>query len=76
MGGRIGPRLDEGPFWIEPFFASLQISESGEEIIAYEIRFGDKAKGLGTTPYGKHIRRADWYFPNEWLFEFSRKAND
>ena len=62
-----------GPFWINPFFGSVQISEGSEEITNYELRFGDAARGLGRVPYGKHLRRADWFFPAEWYFTFFKK---
>ena len=65
----------DGPFWIEPFFASLRISDSNETIISYDLGFGDAIRGLGTVPYGKHLRRADWFFPTEWVFRFSKEAS-
>jgi hypothetical protein len=63
-------------FSIEPFFGSVRISETQDEIVSYEIKFGDAACGLGRTPYGKHIRRPDWFFPTEWLYTFSKGAID
>jgi hypothetical protein len=60
------------PCWIEPFFAAVRISETSEAIESYEIKFADAAKGLGRTAYGKHIRQPEWYFPEEWLFTFSK----
>src|SRR5258706_13448909 len=63
-----------GPFWIEPFLASVRVSESSDTIVNYDLGFGDAVRGLGTVPYGKHLRRADWFFPTEWLFRFSKGA--
>jgi hypothetical protein len=65
-----------GPLWIEPFFASLRTSEVCDTIVSYDLRFGDAVRELGTVPFGKHLRRADWFFPTEWLFRFSRGAAD
>lgn len=39
-----------GPFWIEPFFASLRISEVSGTIAGYDLGFGDAVPGLGTVP--------------------------
>jgi hypothetical protein len=61
-----------GPFWIEPFLGSVRISETVDEIVSYELGFGDAARGLGTMPYGKHVRKVDWFFPAAWLFTFSK----
>jgi len=61
-----------GPFWIEPFFGSVRISETGDSIVSYELRFADADRGLARVPYGKHLRRPDWFFPAEWLFTFTK----
>jgi hypothetical protein len=61
----------EGPFWIEPFLGSVRIAEAQDAMAGYEIHFADAARGLAKFPYGKHIRREDWYSPTEWLFAFS-----
>lgn len=53
------------PFWIEPFFATIRPSED------YTLRFGDAARGLATTPYGTHLRYADWLYPEQWLVVFT-----
>ena len=75
-GLAIWAKRPEGPFWIEPFFAVLRISEVSDTIVSYDLGFGDAARGLGTVPYGKHLRRADWFFPTEWLFTFSKGATN
>jgi hypothetical protein len=62
-----------GPFWIEPFFASMQISEDVDAIVSYDLRFANAERELGETPFGKHIKREEWFFPNEWLFTFSKR---
>ena len=41
-------------------------------IAGYELHFADAARGLGKFSYGKHIRREDWFFPEDWLFSFSK----
>jgi hypothetical protein len=71
-GSALWGKSARGPFWIEPFFASVRISETVDEILSYELRFADAARGLGQVPNGKHLRRADWFFPAEWLFTFSK----
>ncbi len=60
-----------GPFWIEPFQASARIAAGTDSLIDYEIYFGDASRGLARFAYGKHVRRAEWYSPHEWLFMFS-----
>ncbi|MGO4885177.1 MAG: hypothetical protein ACLP59_30795 [Bryobacteraceae bacterium] len=67
-----GQGAGKGPFWIEPFFAVLRIHGKPEELIHYEISFGDAGRGLGKTAYDKHIRREDWFRPVDWLFQFQR----
>jgi hypothetical protein len=63
-----------GPFWIEPFFASVQISEDTDTLAGYILKFADASRELGTVPYGKHLRWPHWFFPAEWLFTFSKGA--
>lgn len=65
-------KAGRGPFWIEPFFGIVRISESDNSITGYELHFGDAARGLGTTPYGKHVRWESWFLPAEWMFHFSK----
>jgi hypothetical protein len=57
--------------WVEPFFASLRVSESGEEILGYQIMCGDAATGLGKSPYATHARTAERSNPEESIFVFS-----
>jgi hypothetical protein len=61
-----------GPFWIEPFLGSVRISETHDAITGYKINFADAARGLATFPHDKHVRRAEWFSPAEWLFVFSK----
>ena len=61
-----------GPFWIEPFFASVRIAEASNAIVSYELLFAEAARGLGDVRYGKHLRRVDWFFPVEWKFKFMK----
>ena len=71
-GQRIWGKKSGGPFWIEPFFGWVQITEERDAVAGYEIDFGDAGRGLGECPYGKHIRLAEWYSPRAWLFAFSK----
>jgi len=34
-----------------------------DAIQAYELHFGDAARGLGTTPHGKRLRWESWFQP-------------
>jgi hypothetical protein len=67
-----GESAGGGPFWIEPFLASLRISETNDAIVAYELRFADASQGLRRVAADKYLRRTDWFFPTEWLFAFSK----
>lgn len=61
------------PFWIEPFHATVQISDEAEDtIVSYDLAFADASRELGSVPYDKHLRRPDWFFPSQWLFTFSK----
>jgi hypothetical protein len=71
-GRAIWGESSRGPFWIEPFRGSVRLTEGTDALIDYEIRFADASRGLATFPYGKHLRRAEWYLPQEWLFMFSK----
>jgi hypothetical protein len=71
-GSAIWAQSSRGPFWTEPFFGVVRISDSEDAIIGYELRFADAARGLGTTPHGKHLRWPSWFLPTEWMFRFSK----
>jgi hypothetical protein len=71
-GSALWGKASRGPFWIEPFLALLRISEDADALLSYSVKFADAARGLGTVPYDKHLRRPDWFFPAEWLFTFSK----
>ena len=63
----------KSPFWIEPFHATVQISDAADDtIVSDDLMFADAARELGTVPFGKHLRKPDWFFPSEWLFVFSK----
>jgi hypothetical protein len=62
--------------WVEPFAASLLVSDAADSIIRYEVKFGDAARGLGNHSYEKHIRRTDWFCPAEWMFSFTKGSDD
>jgi hypothetical protein len=71
-GYAIWAKASRDPFWIDPFFGIVRISKTDDKILAYELHFGDAARGLGTTPYGKHLRWESWFLPAEWMFRFSK----
>jgi hypothetical protein len=61
--------------WIEPFAASLWLTAARDALAGYRLQFGSAAYGLGRVPSGAHIRRVDWYDPDEWLFVFSHEQD-
>ena len=62
----------ESGAWIEPFYATMRLSAMGGALSDYTLCFGDSARGLATVPYGKHLRRTDWFYPSAWLFTFTK----
>ena len=54
------------------FVASVRVSETSDEILRYLLRFADANRELGEVPYGQQVRRPAWFFPQEWLFTFSK----
>ncbi len=70
-GCAIWGKVARGPFWIEPFFGIVRISEKGDSIVGYGLHFADAARGFDKFPCGKHVRRMDWFFPPEWMMTFS-----
>jgi hypothetical protein len=58
--------------WVEPFFASVRVSESGKELLGYHIMCGDAALGLGKSAYGTHVRSAGRSDTEDWIFVFSQ----
>jgi len=58
--------------WWEPFYGSLRISETGDEILSYELKIGDAAWGLGKVRYNEHPRGWNWSRPEKWIFVFSK----
>jgi hypothetical protein len=73
-GCAVWRKVAGGPCWIEPFFGIVRISEKGDSIAGYKLHFADAGRGLSRFPYGKHVRRTDWFFPPEWLMTFSDGA--
>ena len=67
--GDLGKGTEE---WWEPFHGSVQISETGDEILSYEFMFGDAEWGLGKVKYNEHPRGWNWATPKEWIFVFSK----
>jgi hypothetical protein len=72
LGLMIWGEKGEAQQWVEPFFASLRVSESGEELLGYQIMCGDAVVGLGKSPYETHARPAGRSDPEEWIFVFSQ----
>ncbi len=64
-------KAPRAPFWIDPFFGIVRISQTSDSIVGYELHFADAARGLAKVPYGKHVRWPHWFFPPEWLMTFS-----
>jgi hypothetical protein len=62
------------PFLGRAFLASVRVCENTDAIVSYSLKFADAAWELGAVPYGKHLRRPDWFLPVEWLFTFSKEA--
>ena len=58
--------------WWEPFYGSVRIAEVGDEILNYELKFGDAAWGLGNVGYGEHPRGWNWSRPEKWIFAFAK----
>ena len=52
--------------WIEPFAATIHLSNTGERLLGYKMKCGDAARGLGKITYGGRVRR----WPDKWIFEF------
>jgi hypothetical protein len=63
----------ESGAWIEPFYAAMRLTATGDALSGYTLCFGDSARGLATVPYGKHLRRTDWFYPDTWLFAFTKE---
>jgi hypothetical protein len=59
-------------FYWEPFSAVVRVSEQGNQLIDYQLKFADAAWGLGKVPYNTHPRGWNCAPPQKWLFEFSR----
>ncbi len=57
-------------FYWEPFAASVRVSEAGNELLGYEIKFADAALGLGKVPYNTHPRGWNCAPPKKWMFTF------
>ena len=60
------------PFWIEPFYAAIDLPGTGGSLLGYSLRFGDSARGLAKVPCGTHLRRVDWFYPESWVFVFTK----
>jgi hypothetical protein len=57
--------------WVEPFFASLRVSQRGDELLGYHIMCGDAAKGLAQSTYATKAEPAERSNPEGWIFVFS-----
>jgi hypothetical protein len=70
-GYAIWAKASRAPFWIDPFFGIVRISQTSDSIVGYELHFVDAARGPAKVPFGKHLRWQHWFFPPEWLMTFS-----
>jgi len=73
-GYAIWAKASRAPFWIDPFFGIVRISQTSDSIAGYELHFADAARGLAKVPFGKHLRWPHWFFPPGWLTTFSEGA--
>jgi hypothetical protein len=58
--------------WVEPLFATLRVSENGEELLGYYVMCGDAAAGLRKVPYETHAKVVGRSDPEDWIFVFSQ----
>jgi hypothetical protein len=58
--------------WWEPFYGTLRISDTTDEIVCYELMFGDVAWGLGKVKYNEYPRGWNSSRPEKWIFAFSK----
>ena len=58
--------------WVEPLFASLRVTENGEELLGFHIMCGDAAAGLGKRPYETHAKTKRQSDPENCIFVFSQ----
>jgi hypothetical protein len=61
-----------GGQWWEPFYGSVRISETSDEILSYQLKFGDNARGLGNVGYNEHPKGWNWSQPEQWMFVFAK----
>jgi hypothetical protein len=73
-GRAIWAKNSRGPFWIEPFLGVVRISETIDAIVSYDLKFADASRELARFRYGRHLRKADWFFPEEWYSRFQRES--
>ena len=71
LGSMIWGEKGQAQQWTEPIFASLCVSESGEDLLGYHIMCGDASTGLGKLPYATHAQSAKRSNPEDWIFVFS-----
>lgn len=64
-----------GKFWIEPFLGLVRVTKTYDAVLSYEISFADAARGLATFRHDKHVRRVDWFYPERWMFVFSKNMS-
>jgi hypothetical protein len=59
--------------WVEPFSATVRVTEGGDCLVGYHITCGDAATGLRTLPYRTHVKTKKGSAPKELLFVFSNE---
>ena len=72
MGLMIWGERKQTQQWVEPLFASLRVSQSGEELLGYFIMCGDAAAGLRKLPCERHAQATKRPDPEDWIFVFSQ----
>ena len=59
--------------WIEPFAATVTVSESWDDIVSLKLQAGDAETGLKHVPHGER-RPAQWSDHLQWMFTFEYEA--
>jgi hypothetical protein len=59
--------------WIEPFAATVTVSETWDDIVSLKLQAGDAETGLKHVPHGER-RPAQWSDHLQWMFTFEYEA--
>jgi hypothetical protein len=66
-----GPR----GWFLDPFAARTELSQQGEWVQAYSLRFGDAEFGFGKFPYAPYSKHCFDPAPRSWLFAFDSASS-